>query len=115
MTAWMSSYAFRHAMCSIFSVVGLRVPSTTVPSRSQTTRSSSVIVSYSSDDGVSATFPSGSRAEKLPAVPFSALMRLRPPVLSHGPLVESGSGPPCCAWLPLDQYFRVDAVHRLLA
>ena len=33
-----------HARCSIFSVVGLRVPSTTLPSRSHTTRSSSVIV-----------------------------------------------------------------------
>jgi hypothetical protein len=109
MTAWMSSYAFRHARWSCFSVVGPFVPSRTLPSRSVTTRSSSVIVSYASDDGVSTTFPSGRRAEKLPAVPCTrlvrrlscavqsssalissavpfgpfALMRLRPPVLER--------------------------------
>src|SRR6478735_431165 len=41
-----------------FSVVGDRVPDTTEPSASTTTRSSSVIVSYGTDDGVRQTSPS---------------------------------------------------------
>src|SRR4029077_1547183 len=75
MTAWMSSYFFKQERWSAFSVVGWRSPSSTLPSRSVTTRSSSVIVSYASDEGVSTTLPSGSRAEKLPAVPCTRFVR----------------------------------------
>src|SRR6478672_11407911 len=108
----MSSYAARHARCSIFSVVGWRSPSTTLPSRSHTTRSSSVIVSYSSDDGVSATFPSGRRAEKLPAVPCTRFDR-KLSCATHSKSALISSAVPLSS--PISEHLRVHAVHRLVA
>src|ERR1700730_6579400 len=109
----MSSYAFRHARCSAFSVVGEFVPSRTFASRSVTTRSSSVIVSYGKVDGVSTTLPSGSRAEKFPAVPCTRFVR-------SDSLATQSSSSLISSLVPFSspmsvQYLRVDAVHGLVA
>src|SRR5438067_11800171 len=109
----MSSYDFRHARCSAFWVVGAFLPSSTLASRSVTTRSSSVIVSYGSVDGVSTPLPSGSRAEKFPAVPWTRFVR------RDSLATRSSSSLISCA-VPLSspmsvQHLRGDTVHRLVA